>query len=122
MLTLHLWAQLSYEDDDITHKGKPLTAQGLESIVRPTSHYKCFVLSMIAFIIQILSGVSCAIDFVKVNGKLGEHNTTSFLTIPHDGIAAIFDLIFIILMLMVKRIFLMLLILVGYKYLNKIFD
>ncbi len=82
MTTLYLWGQLSYEDDDITHKGKPLTTQDLESgIVRPTQQlcYKFFVLSMIAFLIQVLSGVASAIDFVQVNGKIGGYNTVSFL-------------------------------------------
>eukprot|EP01084_Bolivina_argentea_P037613 69568_1 len=70
-------------------------------------HYKFFVLSRIVFMIQILSDV-------QVNGKLNEYNTTSSLTIPNDGkypinngiyigITAIFDLIFIILILMVIK-------------------
>eukprot|EP01084_Bolivina_argentea_P075653 137118_1 len=48
----------------ILHKGKPLTAQDLESgIVRPTQQlcYKFFALSMNAFLIQVLSGVACAL-------------------------------------------------------------
>ncbi len=70
MTTLYLWGQLSHEDDDITHKAKPLTTQDLESgIVRPTQQlcYKFFVLSMIAFLIKVLSGAACAIDFVQGN-------------------------------------------------------
>eukprot|EP01083_Nonionella_stella_P277222 942453_1 len=69
MITLYLWGQLAHEEDDTSQKGKPLTTHDMESgVTRPTQviGYKFRALSIIAFGIQVLSGVSCAIDFVTL--------------------------------------------------------
>ncbi len=82
MLTLYLWGQLPYEND-VSHRGQPLTTQDLESgVIRPTQQecYKFFVLSIIAFAIQVLAGAACAIDFISENGKLSVYGTTSLLS------------------------------------------
>jgi nitric oxide reductase subunit B len=74
MITLYLWGQVKHEDEEFSHKGKPLTTQDLESgVVRPTQVicYKFFVLSIISFAIQVLAGVACAIDFVSL-GAFGD--------------------------------------------------
>ncbi len=69
MSTLYVYGQVyrdEYNDDPIT-KAQPLTTQDLENnIIHPTQLqcYKFFVLSMIGFLIQVLAGVACAIDFV----------------------------------------------------------
>jgi nitric oxide reductase subunit B len=68
MLTLYIYGQCP-EDEPST--AQPLTTQDLEAnIVRPTQRacYKFFVLSMLAFVIQTISGIACSLDYVRPMG------------------------------------------------------
>lgn len=68
MVTLFVYGQFPEVEDE---PQAPITTQDLEcGIVRPTQHatFKFFILAMLAFVIQTLSGVACAIDFVRPGG------------------------------------------------------
>ncbi|MCP4987330.1 MAG: hypothetical protein GY928_15135 [Colwellia sp.] len=61
-----------------------MTTLDLESgVIRPTQQlsYKFFVLSMVAFLTQVLSGVACAIDFVALGDFEG---MTAMVVVPYQ--------------------------------------
>ena len=69
MITLYIYGQFPEDDEPLTQQ--PLTTQDLGAdIVRPTQRatYRFFVLSIVAFFIQVVSGIACAIDFVRPGG------------------------------------------------------